>query len=305
MSEGVAAGARRVDPIGALMGVGFALMWSSAFSAVKLALADAPPFTLLCVRFLIAGAGAAGIAFALGQRLPKQPRAWLAILMLGLCQNSLYLGLNFKAMTLIPAGLAAIIASSAPLLVALLSRLFLKERLGWIGHLGLAIGFAGVMIIMANRAAGGESLFGLALCVIGAAALAAAALIVRGVDLGTGLLMVVGLQMLVGWLSLIPAALLLEDPGAVRVTPSLAAAFAYVVIVPGVAATLLWFHLVRRIGAAQAAAYHFLNPAFGVVIAALLLGERAGWLDALGVAVVMASILMVQLSPLRMANGGR
>lgn len=278
------------------MGVGFALMWSSAFSVVKLALQDAPPFLILTCRFLAAGIIAVAIALALGQRLPGQPRQWFAILVLGLCQNSLYLGLNFKAMTLIPAGLAAIIASSVPLIVALVSRLFLKERLGLIGHAGLVTGFAGVMVIMVDRIAGGESSFGLVLCIVGAAALASATLIVRGIDLGTGLMMVVGLQMMVGSLSLVPVVYLLEDLSDVRLTMSLVLAFAYIIVVPGVIATLVWFHLVKRIGATHAAAYHFLNPAFGVIIASLLLGERIGPVDMIGVVIIMASILAVQLA---------
>ncbi|MGI9488562.1 MAG: DMT family transporter [Geminicoccaceae bacterium] len=288
---------RRIDLVGVIMGVGFALMWSSAFSAVKLALEDAPPFLLLTFRFLVAGVFAIGIALALGQRFPRLGRSWFAILVLGLCQNSLYLGLNFKAMTVIPAGLAAIIASSVPLIVALFSRFLLRERLSWFGFTGLVIGFAGVLMIMANRISAGDSAFGLLLCIIGAAALASATLIVRGVDLGTGLLMVVGLQMLVGSASLAPIVYILEDPTTVRLTGSLISAFIYITIVPGVIATLVWFHLVKRIGATQAAAYHFLNPAFGVIIASLLLAENISLLDGFGVAIIMASILMVQLSP--------
>ena len=294
-------GGWRVDPISIVMGIAFALMWSSAFSAVKIALVDAPPFLLLAFRFLVAGLGAVVVALALGQRLPGQRRQWIAIVILGLCQNSLYLGLNFKAMTYIPAGLAAIIASSVPLIVALFSRVLLRERLNWLGHAGLAIGFAGVLMIMTHRISGGDNAFGLVLCIIGAAALAIATLIVRGVDLGAGLLMVVGLQMLVGSISLVPVVYLLEDPNAVRVTNSLILAFIYITIVPGVIATLVWFHLVKRIGATRAAAYHFLNPAFGVILASLLLAENISLLDAFGVAIIMASILTVQLSARRKA----
>ncbi len=290
-------GGQRIDLVGIMMGVAFALMWSSAFSAVKLALEDSPPFLLLSFRFLVAGIVAVVIALALGQRLPAERRQWAAILVLGLCQNSLYLGLNFKAMTVIPAGLAAIIASSVPLIVALFSRFVLRERLSWLGVAGLVIGFAGVLMIMTNRISAGDSAFGLVLCIIGAAALASATLIVRGVDLGTGLLMVVGLQMLVGSASLVPVVYMLEDPTTVRLTGSLITAFIYITIVPGVIATLLWFHLVKRIGATQAAAYHFLNPAFGVIIASLLLAENISLLDGIGVVIIMASILMVQLSP--------
>lgn len=48
---------------------------------------------------------------------------------------------------------------------------------------------------------------------------------------------------------------------------------AIAILMPGIFATVLWFALVRRIGAVKAATFHFLNPFFGVVIAALVLGE--------------------------------
>ncbi|MDX5356902.1 MAG: DMT family transporter, partial [Rhodobacterales bacterium] len=58
----------------------------------------------------------------------------------------------------------------------------------------------------------------------------------------------------------------------------------------------VWFALVARIGAIKAATFHFLNPFFGVVIAWALLGERIGLYDVLGVAIIAAGILAVQLS---------
>jgi probable blue pigment (indigoidine) exporter len=107
--------------------------------------------------------------------------------------------------------------------------------------------------------------------------------------------MVVGLQMLVGSAALGVLALGFETPRLV-LSPAFMAAFAYQIFVPGLAATLLWFALVRRIGAVRAATFHFLNPFFGVLIAAGLLGERIGPLDLLGVAVVAGGILAVQIS---------
>ena len=74
------------------------------------------------------------------------------------------------------------------------------------------------------------------------------------------------------------------------------AAFFYQLLIPGLAATLLWFALVGRIGAVRASTFHFLNPFFGVAIAAVLLGEKVQALDFVGVAIIMAGILAVQMS---------
>jgi drug/metabolite transporter (DMT)-like permease len=77
---------------------------------------------------------------------------------------------------------------------------------------------------------------------------------------------------------------------------TLVAAFAYTTLIPGLAATLVWFLLVERIGATRGATFHFLNPFFGVAIAAALLGEALRLWDLIGVLVIMGGILAVQLS---------
>jgi len=285
---------RSMDGLALLMGVGFAVIWSSAFTSAKIALVDAPPFLMLAARFTLSGVVGVLVALAMGQRLPRDRRVWLAIALFGLCQNTLYLGLNFWAMTRVPAGLAAIIASALPLMVAALGRIAFGERLPWLGVAGLAVGLSGVVLIMGGRVAGGADTAGVAACAGGLLALAVATLSLRGMAGGVGVLMAVGLQMLVGAAALWPIGLALEDPGAVNPTASLALAFAYTTIFPGLVATVIWFTLVARIGATAASAFHFLNPALGVGIAALLLGETMGWVDAAGVALVTVAILAVQ-----------
>lgn len=278
-----------------LMGLAFALMWSSAFTSARIIVADAPPVTALAIRFLISGLIGVGIARALGQTWRLTPAQWRATIVFGICQNALYLGLNFVAMQTIEASLAAIIASTLPLLVALASWLIFRETLRPLGVAGLVAGFAGVALIMGSRLSGGVDLFGVVLCVLGVLALTLATLSVRGASSGGNVLMIVGLQMLVGCAVLSSVAAATEE-WAVTWTWQLVAAFAYTTLVPGLAATVVWFMLVNRIGATRAATFHFLNPFFGVAIAALLLGERLGPLDLIGVGIVMLGILAVQLS---------
>lgn len=277
------------------MGLAFAFMWSSAFASARFIVQAAPPLSSLALRFLIAGVLAIALARMLGQRLDLGRMPWKPIVIFGLCQNALYLGLNFVAMQWIEAGLAAIVASSMPLIVAALSWAVLGERLPWLGLAGLVAGFAGVALIMGSRISGGVDLTGLAFCVLGAVALAVATLLVRGASTGGNLLLVVGLQMVVGAVVLTPVALLSETTE-VAWSWALVAAFVYTILVPGLLATFTWFLLVGRIGATRAATFHFLNPFLGVAIAALLLGERLGAMDLIGVAIIMAGILAVQLA---------
>jgi len=290
-----ARGSELLDIRSIAMGLVFALMWSSAFTSARIIVADASPLFSLALRFLVSGIIGVAIARAMGQSWHLTRRQWYATILFGLCQNALYLGLNFIAMQTIQASVAAIIASMLPLLVGLAGWLFLGERLKPLGILGIVAGFVGVAIIMGSRIGGGIDLYGLMLAGFGVLALTFATLAVRGATSGGNFLMIVGLQMLVGSAILFGATALFET---IRINPTwpLALAFAYTTLVPGLAATLIWFMLVDRIGATRAATFHFLTPFFGVAIAAILLGEPLGIWDGFGVVVVTFAILAVQLA---------
>ncbi len=277
------------------MGLAFAFMWSSAFTSARIIVADASPLYALAARFLLSGLIGVAIARALGQSWHLTRGQWYATILFGICQNALYLGLNFVAMQTVEAGLAAIVASLMPLLVALASWLLFGDRLPPLGMAGLLLGFAGVALIMGTRVQAGADPYGLMLCGIAVLALTFATLAVRGATSGGNVVMVVGLQMLVGSAVLFVAAVLTEE---FRLTPSwpLLGAFVYTTLIPGLTATYVWFLLLDRIGPIRAATFHFLNPVFGVAVAWALLGERLGLLDLAGVAVVTTGILMVQLS---------
>ncbi|MEL7253438.1 MAG: DMT family transporter [Pseudomonadota bacterium] len=278
-----------------LMGLAFAFMWSSAFTSARVIVEAAPPVSSLALRFLISGLLGVFIARVLGQSWHLTPAQWRATIIFGICQNALYLGLNFVAMQTVEASLAAIIASTMPLLVGLALWVIWGERIGPLGVAGLLAGVIGVAIIMGTRLQGGADLYGIALCIIGVIALAFATLAVRGATSGGNFLMVVGLQMLVGAAVLAVVGVATET---IEVTWSwqLIVAFAYTTLVPGLLATLVWFMLMDRVGAVKAATFHFLNPVFGVAIAALILGEAMGLWDIIGVIIVTLGILAVQLS---------
>ncbi len=278
-----------------LMGVAFALMWSSAFTSARIIVADAAPLWILAFRFMLSGALGVALGAWMGGSLRLTRSQWIAIVVFGICQNALYLGLNFVAMQTVPASLAAIIASTLPLLVALSGWVIFRERVPWLGILGLIAGFAGVGLVMWSRLSLGVDLFGIVLCVLGAIALTIATLAVRGTGSGGNVLMIVGLQMLVGSAALAIAAAA-TGPFYVTWTPAVTAAFIYTTLVPGLLATWIWFLLVNRVGMVRASTFHFLNPFLGVAIAAIILGERLSSLDVIGALVIAAGIFAVQIS---------
>ena len=279
-----------------LMGFGFALMWASAFTTTRMIVTAAPPLTALVIRFALSAAVAIALARAMGQSWNLSRAEWRTVIIFGLCQNALYLGLNWIAMQFIEASAAAIIASMMPLMVAFLGWVIYGERLRPIAIAGLIAGVIGVALIMGVRLQHGLSIPGLVLCLLAVVALTVATLAARGAGGSRNMMMIVGLQMAVGALALIGPAVVVEWGRHVEWSTQLVLAFVYTVIAPGIAATWLWFLLVTRIGAVRAATFHFLSPIFGVAIAAALLGERFGASDVIGALIVAAGILMVQMA---------
>ena len=103
-----------------VMGVGFALIWASAFTATRVVVIAFPPLTALVIRFVISGVIGIALARAMGQSWRLSRGEWRALIVFGICQNGLYLGLNWYAMQRVEASAAAIIASAMPLVVAVL-----------------------------------------------------------------------------------------------------------------------------------------------------------------------------------------
>ena len=284
-----------------LIGLTFVLIWSSAFTSGKFIVADAPPITALSIRFCISGLLAIGLAMLIGERLRLTRAHILAIVIFGTCQNGLYLGLNFVALRSVDASIAVVIASLLPITVALASWAFLRERLSALGVTGLAIGLMGAGIVFADRLEKGADAFGIILCILGVLALTLATLMVRTLATSGAVMWMVGLQMLVGAFVLAPFALAFET-WEVRFTAPMLIAFTYTTLAPGIVATWMWFRLLAEIGATRAAAFHFLNPFFGVVVAWVFLGEQISRADVIGVAFIMVAILAVQVSKVRQSG---
>lgn len=277
------------------MGLAFVFMWSSAFTSARIIVADAPALAALTVRFMLSGLVGVLLARALGQSWHFTRVQWKSIALFGLCQNTIYLGLYFLAMRSVEASVASVLASSMPLVVALFSTLIQRKMPKPLALVGLVLGFVGVIMIMGTRVSAGSDVMGILLCMIGTVALAVATLTVQSADAGDNVLMVVGIQSLIG-----AAALAVISPFVDNYTVNMSAklvwAMLYTTFIPGLLATWVWFKLVARLGTVKSAAFHFLNPFFGVGIAALLLGEKISQWDVYGVVTIMIGILAVQFS---------
>jgi drug/metabolite transporter (DMT)-like permease len=272
----------------------FCLLWSSAFAVSKIALADCPPFLLLTIRFLVAGAitliGAA--AFQANWRL-----AWRDALLLGaigIFNNALYLGFNYSGMHTVSAGLTALIASTNPVLTSLLAACFLGERMTFRKIIGLALGVAGVAFIVESRVANGTaSIPGIGLIVLGLMSLVGGTILFKRFAPSANLAVGNGVQTLAGGLALVPFAFAFESVSEVVPTWRLFAALAYLILCGSVVGYLLWFRLLTTFGATAASAYHFLMPPLGMLFGWILLGEHVDARDLIGVLPVAVGIYLV------------
>lgn len=286
--------ARRLALPTVALALPFVLIWTSAFPAAKIGLADSPPLIFLAARFLTAGALLLAWAALRGELRGLTVRDLATLALLGLLNHALYLGLSWTGMGTLSSGLTTIIISANPILVALFSAALLGERLSGRKLAGLALGFAGVVLIARNRLAGGSDPAEGLLLVTGALfTLALGTVLYKRLRVSVGLAANTGLQTFLAGALLLPLALATENPADVHLTAGFLAAFVWMVAVVSIGAYLLWFALLERGSASAASAWLFLAPPLGLAAGELLLGEQVGAADYLGILPVVLGIALV------------
>ena len=275
----------------------FCLMWASAFSVGKMAIADCPPLLFLAARFLAAGVLMMGLAAASGLRWTLSKRDVLVFAALGVANQAIYLGIGFIALKTVSAGLAALIISSNPIVAAVLAVFLLGERMTWSKVIGLLLGLGGVIFIVKSRLTLGTDQFdGIMLSVLALFAFVGGTILFKLFAPKDGFWIGNGVQSLAAGIALMPFAVTFESFGDVAPTGRLIAAFAYSVVIVSVFAYLLWFRILAVSGATAASSYHFLIPPLGMMFGWLLLGEHVDLADMLGIVPVAFGIYLVTRS---------
>jgi drug/metabolite transporter (DMT)-like permease len=276
-----------------MMVAAFCLLWASAFSVAKLAMADCPPLLLLTIRFLLAGVVVLGAAAAFGVPLKLDRRNLLLFATLGVANQAAYLGLGYIGLRSIPSGLSALIVSANPVLAAVLAAVFLRERMTFRKIAGLLLGVGGVAFVVESRLAGGLDPVGIAFTIAGLISLVVGTILFKRFAPTNGFWVGNGVQSLTAGVATLPFALGFENVGDIVPTWSLLAAMAYQVLFVSVFAYLLWFQMLSVSGATAASSYHFLMPPLGMLFGWLLLGEHVAATDLLGIVPVALGIYLV------------
>jgi drug/metabolite transporter (DMT)-like permease len=272
-----AAGTEMLGVAGALL---YVFLWASAYVPSKIGVLDSSPLWFLCVRFAAAGGVTLALALRLGAPLPRNARERTAIAALGICGNALYLGFTYEALRHLASGVGAIVASTNPLVLAIVAPYVLGERLTRLKIAGLLLGFGGVVAVMlARTGSGSANPPDVLLALSGVIASVASTLVFKRFCAGLDLRVTTSLQLLSASIVVLPCALVFEGAPHVLWSARIVASFAYLVLVISVGASLLWFWLLERGEASRVSAFYFLTPICGLFIAYVLLGEKVGTRD--------------------------
>ena len=269
-------------------------MWGSAFNAARLVSLEWPPLWALAIRF-VAVVPLLWIIWR-WRRVPfaQGEDRWRLALM-GAFGMGGYLACAWVALAHVPSGLVALLAACAPLFVAL-GEAWRGQRLSRVGWAGLALGWLGVATLGLLRSADGlaaAEAWGLGLALLGALFQALGVLAyapARGrldpwaANLG---------QTAVAGIVLLVLAGLLGGPVPGAAGPVVIGAMIYSCLVVGIAGYGLFFVVIRRFGASNAAALQLMAPPVAAMIGWAFMGERLAWGDLLGGAITLAGLLLM------------
>ncbi|GAA3727124.1 DMT family transporter [Plantactinospora mayteni] len=275
-----------------------ALLWGSGFLWIKIALnGGLTPAQITVTRCALGAAVLLGLARAAGQRLPRDRRTWLHLVVAALFCNTLPFFLFGVGEQTVDSGVAGVLNATTPLWSLLIGLAFGTERAGHPLRLaGLLLGFAGTLLIFAPWRQHGLTSPG-ALALLGAAASYAVAFAYMARFLAgrrTGPLALSAAQLSAATGLAVPV--LAAAPGT-PAGPTLGALAA--VLVLGIFGTGITFHLNYRLiaeeGPTAAATVGYLLPVVSVALGALVLAEQLGARVIAGMAVVLLGVALTRV----------
>ncbi len=278
-------------------GLLFTLFWASASTATKYGLEVAEPLVIALTRFGFASLLILVVAHGiLKYNLPKG-KQWMMLLVYGLLNITIYLGLYVLAMQKVTAGIGALAVATNPLFIGFLSVVFLKERLTPVILAALFLGIAGVVVasypLLQNASV---SWGGLLIMLISMLSYSAASVYFNRKDWGDlKILTINGWQTLIGGLMLLPFAMLYYHNKANHFTLKFFGSVLWLAVFVSIFAIQCWLWLLKK-DAVKASMWLFLTPIFGFGIAAVFLHDIISLYTVIGVILVIVALVISQLN---------
>ena len=277
--------------------VGAALIWSTSYTATKVALAEIPPLTINALRFALAALLMLSIV-ALSGALRRPRRADVGRMALGgVLGTTLYFSMENIGVDLATASDAALLVASYPAVTMMLEILIYRVRASWIRFLGVGLAMFGVYLIVGQSPPAGDSrLIGDLILIATGFVWAFYNFATRDMGQSYPTTTVVFYQTLAGAIACVPLALLevrsWETPSASSISMII-----YLGVFCSVVAFLLYAHGLKELDAGSAVNLLNFVPLFGVATAFVVLREPVGVGQLLGGAVVIVGVVLGLRSP--------
>ena len=263
------------------------LVWGTTYLVTEQLLPPGRPLFAALMRALPAGL----LLLAVTRTLPRGEWWWKAAL-LGTCNIGLFFPLIFLAAYELPGGLAATVQAASPLAVMAIAWVLLRERPGAVRVAAALVGLAGVSLLVLRNPDGVTAL-GLAGAFGSVLVSALGFVLVKRWPAPVPLLTMVSWQLVAGGLVLLPVALLVEGAPPAIDLPA-AAGFVWIGAAGTVLAYTCWFHGLSRMPAGAVSLVGLLNPVTGTALGVVVVGEAFGWVQALGMTLVLGGVLAGQ-----------
>lgn len=236
------------------------------------------------------------MAAASGQPVFRIGVPWPALSAVAFTSTTVGFGAMFASQLWSGAGIAAVLGNLQPLFVVALAAVFLGERLTRAKLGALALGSAGVVLVVAPSLTE-ES--GALLALAASSTLAVGNLLLKRLGDSPRLLAFSAWQLIVGGIPLLALSALVERNARLAWTPEFAGILALLAL-PGTALPYAaWNWLVRQDEVGRLSIVLFLTPAFGVALAAIAYGERLSASAWLGLALTLIAAALIARTRLR------
>lgn len=270
------------------------------FTVLKFALDHTTPLLLAGMRTVIGSAALLAFGFARGERLPTRLGDLANIFAVSFSITTVSSGLLVTGVSKVPAGVASLLSSTMPLFTALLTFLLLGAAISRLGAIGLAVGFAGTVVLAAPSMSGSTATVGILALTGSALAWAFGNVYMKWRDFSrVSPIMLVGVQLMMSAAVLVPVGLMVEGTADTDWSTGLVWPLLYASIPANAVTFALMATVATRATPNQAAATAYLIPLFGVTFGALFRSERPGLAELAGGALVVVGVYLVVTSTAR------